>query len=279
MTRALIAFALILSGAAAVRAEPVESFTEPSRKVDVVPAETGVLRTLDVREGQRVAKDQRLAALDCEVQEIALEMARANLEARGQLESAVAERDLRKKRLAKLLELRGSGHATHDEADRASADLAVAEASVLAATDKQKIDELECRRIEAMIERRTLKSPIDGVVTRIYKEEAEFIGGAGTPLLTIMQLDPLRVTFSIPNAKAQTLRGGQTVGLTLPETGERAVGEVEFVSPVTEAESGTVRVKVLIKNPNGQYRCGVRCEIDLDAKPLDIGSPDAADHR
>jgi hypothetical protein len=57
------------------------------------------------------------------------------------------------------------------------------------------------------------------------------------------------------------------VALILPESEQNAVGEVEFVSPVSEAESGTVRVKVLLKNPQGKYRCGVRCVIDLDVRP------------
>jgi RND family efflux transporter MFP subunit len=262
MTRAVVAF-LVAVSARALIAQTVESFTEPYRKVDLVPAETGVLRTLDVREGDRVSKDQRVGALDCEVQEIALAIARANLEARGQLESAAAERDLRKSRLAKLQDLRTTGHATQDEIDRAAADLAVAEANSLAATEKRKIDELEFRRISALIERRILKSPIDGVVTRIYKEESEFVGGSSAPLMTIMQLDPLRITFSVPNSHAQRLRAGQSIALTLPESNRRAVGLVEYVSPVTEAESGTVRVKVLLKNDDGQYRSGVRCEIDL----------------
>jgi RND family efflux transporter MFP subunit len=262
MTRAVAAIIVVLSARALV-AQTVESFTEPYRKVDLVPAESGVLRSLDVREGEQVAKNQQLGGLDCEVQEIALAIARANLEARGQLESAAAERDLRKSRLAKLQELQTSGHATNDEVERAVADLAVAEANFLAATEKRKIDELEFRRIAALIDRRILKSPIDGVVTRIYKEEAEFVGATSTPLMTIMQLDPLRITFSVPNSHAQALRVGQSVALSLPESKRRAVGQVEFVSPVTDAESGTVRVKVLLKNSDGQYRSGVRCEIDL----------------
>jgi hypothetical protein len=57
------------------------------------------------------------------------------------------------------------------------------------------------------------------------------------------------------------------VALSLPESKRRAVGQVEFVSPVTDAESGTVRVKVLLKNTDGQYRSGVRCEIDLSTIP------------
>jgi RND family efflux transporter MFP subunit len=266
MNRALFAI-FVAAGAQFATAQTVESFTEPYRKVDLVPAESGVLRSLEVREGEQVAKNQRVGALDCEVQEIALAIARANLDARGQLESAAAERDLRKSRLAKLQELQTSGHATHDEVERAIADLAVAEANFLAATEKRKIDELEHRRISALIERRILKSPIDGVVTRLYKEEAEFVGGSTAPLMTIMQLDPLRITFSVPNSHAQALRVGQSVALALPESKRRAIGEVEFVSPVTDAESGTVRVKVLLKNSDGQYRSGVRCEIELSTTP------------
>jgi len=248
-------------------AQTVESFTEPYRKVDVVPAETGILRSLNVREGDKVEKDQRLGALDCEVQEIALQIASHNMQARAQLDLALTERNLRQSRLEKLQELRGSGHATQDEVDRSAAELAVAEATVQSAIEKQKVDELEYRRIAAMIERRILKSPIDGVVTRVHKEEADYVGASGNPVLTIMQLDPLRITFSVPTAQGQSLRVGQAVALTLPESEQNGVGKVEFVSPITDAESATVRVKVLLDNPKGKYRCGVRSVIDPDAKP------------
>ena len=248
-------------------AQTVESFTEPFRKIDIVPAEPGILRTLAVREGDQVQRDQQLGALDCEVQEIALEIARRNMEARGQLESSLAERDLRRTRLERLQELRSSGHATQDEVDRAVADLRVAEANVQSVTEKQRTDELEFRRIAALIDRRILKSPIDGVVTRLYKEQADYVGATISPVMTVMQLDPLRITFSVPNSAGTALRPGQSVALSLPESDQNAVGQVEFVSPVSEAESGTVRVKVLLKNPQSKFRCGVRCVIDLDAKP------------
>ena len=39
---------------------------------------------------------------------------------------------------------------------------------------------------------------------------------------------------------------------------------MEFIAPVTEAESGTVRVKVLIDNAHGAYRCGIRCLLNAE---------------
>ena len=77
-------------------------------------------------------------------------------------------------------------------------------------------------------------------------------------MLTVVQLNPLRVTFSVPTAQGLTMKAGQPLPLVLSETSEKLTGTVELVSPVTDAESGTVRVKVLIDNAKGSYRSGVR---------------------
>jgi multidrug efflux pump subunit AcrA (membrane-fusion protein) len=74
---------------------------------------------------------------------------------------------------------------------------------------------------------------------------------------------------------------GQPVTVEFAEAAINAPGKIEFVSPITEADSGTVRVKVLLDNPEGQYRCGVRCTLTLQpkakgpnaARPLAAGKP------
>lgn len=245
--------------------EGADTFTEPSRKVDLVPAEPGILRVLKVREGDRVEKNQLVGSLDNEVQMLALAIAESNKAARGRVESATAEHNLRKTRLARLEELRATGHATQEEVDRATADLALAEGNLLTAREQQRIDELEYKKAQALVERRNLRSPIAGVVIKIDKREGDFVGGSGTPVLTIMQLDPLVVVFAVPRAQAETLRAGQKLRLVLPETNEKATGQAEFVSPVIDGDSQTVRVKVVIPNPDGKYTSGARCTLELDA--------------
>jgi multidrug efflux pump subunit AcrA (membrane-fusion protein) len=66
---------------------------------------------------------------------------------------------------------------------------------------------------------------------------------------------------------ALRLKLNQSVPLTFPTSGQKATGTVEFISPVTEAESDTVRVKVLIDNEQGKYRCGIRCAINVSKLP------------
>src|SRR4029078_10617868 len=167
--------ACLLTAAMAAAVEPIEGFTEAYRKVDVVPPEPGILAKLSVAEGDAVKQGQLIGQLDCELQEIALEIARANCEARGKIESATAERDLRKKRAEKLAELLAKGHANQEEYNRALAELFVAEANLRIVTEQRITDELECKKIAALIERRKIYSPINGVVTRLYREEKEFV--------------------------------------------------------------------------------------------------------
>jgi RND family efflux transporter MFP subunit len=250
-----------------VQEQGIEGFTEPVRKLDLIPPEPGIIASLAVREGDHVKKNQLLGSLDCETQQAALEIAKANVNAHGKLDSAMAERDLRRWRLAKLQKLHAEGHANDEEVNRAADELAVADANVLTALEQHTTDMLEVERIATMVERRMMRSPFNGVVTRIFREEKEFVGSNNTPVLTIMQLDKLRVIFTIPTALALRLKTGQTVSLAFPNSNQRAVGTIESISPVTEAESDTVRVKVLIDNPDGKYRCGVRCAINLNKLP------------
>jgi RND family efflux transporter MFP subunit len=244
-------------------AAPFEAFTEPYRTIDVAAAEIGVVEELSVREGDRVAKGQTLAVLDCQVLEASKEIAAANVQAKGKLNSALAEHELRKTRLARLEPLRERGHASQEEIDRARSELAVAEANLLAAHEQQLLNELERKKIDAMIERRKIRSPIDGVITKLHREEQELVSSNSAAVATVVQLDPLRVVFTLPTADALPLKAGQTVALTFPESVARTSGKIESVAPVTEAESGTVRVKVVVNNPDGKYRSGVRCSLEI----------------
>ena len=240
----------------------VEGFTEPIRKLDLIPPEPGIIASLTVHEGSQVKKDELLGSLDCEVQQASLDIARGNAANHGRLDSATAERDIRRWRLSKLQTLRVEGNANDEEVARVASELAVAEANIVAALEQRSADTLETEHISAMIERRMMRSPFNGIVTRVFHEEKEFVGN-NSPVLTIMQLDKLRVTFTVPTSQIARLKIGQGVPLTFPNSGQKAAGKIEFISPVSEAESDTVRVKVLIENPQGKYRCGVRCALNM----------------
>jgi len=245
----------------------VEGFTEPYREVQVAASELGVVTEFGVKVGEVVQRDQVLATLDLDVMKASLEVAKAKFQANGRLAAAKAELQLRTQRLDKIKQLREQGHSTQSELDRTVADVDIAKAGVVAAEEERDIYRLECQRIEAQIQRRIIRSPIDGVVAAVHKEEGEAILSNDPLIVTLVQLDPLRANFPAPLANVAAARAGQTVHLTFPDTNQTGEGVIEVVSPVTDAKSGTVNVAVVIKNKDGRLRSGVRCSLQLPTEP------------
>lgn len=209
-------------------------YTEPYRTITVSAAEQGIIAEMFVEEGARAGKGQVLARLDT-----------ASLEA--DLEIVRAEARLQTTRLKRLEELSTANRSTPEELERARTDLTIKEA--------------QTRKINAQIENRTLRSPVDGVVTEIKRDPSEAVSAANPHVLTVVQVDKLIVNLFLPPARAAAFRTGATVALALLDEQRNADAKVEFVSPVTDFASGTVRVKFVLENAAGTHRSGGRCTL------------------
>ncbi|MCA9263997.1 MAG: efflux RND transporter periplasmic adaptor subunit [Planctomycetales bacterium] len=243
----------------------IPAFTEPYRSIDVAASEMGTLSELNVSEGDRVRAGQVMGKLDDDVLQASLKMSEAAMNARGRLESAQAEYDMQRQRLEKLIGLRERNHASEHEVERAQSQLEVATANLTATHEDLRIKAIEFERIQAQLVRRQIVSPIDGYVTELKKDIGEFVTTAEPVVATVVQLNPLKVTFSAPVAAAQSLSASDNVVLFIGPEERQAIGTIEFVSPIADAQSGTVRVKVRLPNPDGQYSSGVSCQVDLSA--------------
>jgi len=246
------------------RAVEVESFAEPYRSIDVAAAEPGIIRSCEVKEGDIVSEGEVLAQLDHDVQLALLAMGEKSKEFRGRITSAQAELELRRYRLTKLEELHVRGHARQEEVERARADVAIAQGNLLSAQEELMLKGLEYQRIQVQIERRIIRSPLSGVVTAIRRQPGEFVPAVDPHVMTIVQLDSLIATFSVPAVKATNMYVEQQVNVRFPQTKQVAAGVIEFISPVDEADSGTIRVKVRIDNRDGRLRSGQRCVLQVD---------------
>jgi RND family efflux transporter MFP subunit len=243
-----------------------ETFAEPYRTVQVATSEMGILRELLVKEGDHVEIGQPLAKLDDEYVRASLAIAERQRDSKGVLKSAEAELRLHASRAEKLSELLQTGHAHPEECEKAMMEQAIAAARVLAAQESLGVRQLEVERIQVELSRRTVRSPLTGVVTRTHREVGEFVAPTDPVVMTVVQLDPLLATFSLHPATAQSLTVGHPVQVQFASMPDPVDGEVEFLSQTTDARSGTVRVKVKIPNPQGLCRSGERCSLVL-AKP------------
>ena len=224
-------------GLLAARADEILGYTEPYKTITVSASEPGVLAELLVEEGASVKKDQVLARLDVAV-------------LNAELEVAKAEAQLQATRKQRLVDLAQTSRATADELDKAKTDLVIKEAQV--------------RKTEAMIESRTMRSPVDGIVTEIKRDPSESVSVSNPHVLTVVQIDKLTVNLFLPPKIALQLKLGGTVPLRFENGEQRVPATIEFISPVTDSASGTVRVKFAIENAAHQYRAGARCTLAED---------------
>lgn len=242
----------------------IEGITEPYLEIEIAAAEMGLLKGIQVAEGDTVKKGQVVALLDDSVLQAALDIARSAMNSRARRESAEAECELRSRTLEKLRELRARNHATQQELERAELQLRVAEGNLLAVIEEQEVRQLEYEKILAQLRQRQIVSPIDGVVTRVFRDQGEFVPLSDPEIMTVVQLDSLLVVFSVPAPVCDRLelRQSATVQFTLSQT--TVSGEIEYISPIVDPQSGTKRVRVRLSNHDKDLPCGASCRLILD---------------
>jgi len=98
-----------------------------------------------------------------------------------------------------------------------------------------------------------IHSPIAGIVADrpLYAGE---MAGAGSPLLTVMDVSSVIARVNVAAADAVSLRAGVPATIHAPD-GD-AQGKVTVVSPATDAQSTTIEVWVEAPNPHGALKPG-----------------------
>ncbi len=238
-----------------------EGLIEPFQTVRVAAPESATIADVLVRQGQVVQKGSPLVQMDIDILQSALLVAKAKADARAKLDAAAIELDVKQRRV-EILKSLGKDNASSEELIRATADCELAKAAVLAAQEERSQNQLETKRIEMQLEKRTIRSPIHGVVVRVHHQIGEFVTNLDPVVVTVAELSRLRAVIYPPTELAQTLSVDAVVGLRL-EDGQSVDVTVDFVSPVTDADSRTVRTELVLENPKGKFRSGARCWLGI----------------
>ena len=254
--------------ASPAQASSFESFLEPAHQADLIPANRDVIQKIHVKEGDTVTKGQILVSLNADTLKARLQAATIMAEARGKIDSAQVMEKLRQEQLDDLTNLAKSGNVRAKELDRARADLAIARAESLTMQEERRIRIAEQEQIKAQIAEKEIRSPIAGIVTHLSKEEGELTGTSDQDILvTVVQEHPLQAVFHLPAVTTATLKQGQEVPISFDQVDKAVTGRIEFISPVTNPESGTIKIKVIIATEK-TLQAGLRCHLNL-AEPGD----------
>lgn len=217
----------------------------------VVSAEIdGIIRNLAVEEGTAVAKGTLLATID-EV-DYALELKRAEAAIR-QAEATLQNIKLEQGRKETLHQ---KGYIARQDADDVSARFSVAEAEV----EKTKLAK---SLAEQKLSRTKLYSPLAGMVKEKKAAKGDFIKN-GTPILTLIQVNPLKLAFSVPEKDVGRLVKGQQVSFSLEAMpGRTFSGTVTTLFPSLDEKTRTLQVEAQAPNPGALLKPGLFARVTL----------------
>ena len=248
----------------------IEAFTEPFRVIELAAPESGRIALIHVQRGSRVEAGQLLVELDTSVQNASLRVAAQKASATARVQALRVEHVRKQRRYATLQGLSSEGAGTPDELLDADAEQQIAELNVRAAEEEIEQHKLELQELEAQIEQRRIHSKIAGVVTDVPREVGEFVTSAEPHVATVVDLSQLRITFFIPTESALTLEAGQKLAIHISGRTQPVTGQIEYVGSVTQADSGRVRLDVVVDNARGELRSGLRCSMGRILTPAEV---------
>lgn len=262
---------------AAVRPMPIRltavGRVQSRHVVQVRPQVSGMLKKVAFTEGDEVHAGQLLFEIDPAPFEASLAQARAALE---RDRAALAKARWQEQRLAPLAKLDYVTPQEYEDAKAASKEAAAAVAADRAAVTQAQI-QLRYTRIEA---------PISGRSGAVAFRDGNLVqANSATPLVTIKEIAPIRVQFSVPQGRLPSIRHYRAAGtmrVTLRPVGPapRApeTGRVVFVDNTVDPTTGTVSLKAQFPNTDralwpGQY---VTVDLVLATQPRAVVVPDSA---
>jgi len=102
-----------------------------------------------------------------------------------------------------------------------------------------------------------IHSPISGVVKEKAASRGEYLQ-PGKPIVTIVQIDPLRLRADIPEYAAASVQTGQTMTLTVEAFPQRTfTGRVLHIGSSLNEQTRALTVEAQVSNPNNLLRPGM----------------------
>jgi len=258
----------LVASLSVVNAAPILSdmdcVIEPSIVVELGTAVPGLLADSFFDKSDFIEKGTVVAKLESEVERITLAIAAetANSSTATHLREVTAEfGDRTRVRNATLLKSAGISQQVMDQV---TTEAEIAKLQVMQEQEATRLAKLEVLRARAMLNRREIRSPIDGTVTRRYKSKGEYVDSE--PVYQLAQLDPLHIEVIVPIDYLGSVEIGMSAKVHIDVPGfdnQNLVATVKRIDSVADAASATYGVQLVLENPELDIPSGVRCRVDI----------------
>jgi len=220
------------------------------RGVDLTVETTGIVKDILFHANQKVAANAVLLQLDDAVE-------------RADLDAQKAQAALDQVSLTRAIELTRRGVGSDSTLDTARA---AASASASQVT-----------KLQAVLDQKQLTAPFGGTVG-IPKIDIGQYMAPGTAVVTLQDLDTMRVDFSVPEQQLPLLKIGQTVRLGLSGGDMPFAGEIRGIDPKIDPSSRLVNIRAEVANPDGKLTPGqfVQVRVELPEEQNVLSLPQTA---
>lgn len=243
-----------------------EGFARAVEDIYLGSEEMGRIVDMPVKIGQVIRRGDVIAQLDASIEKAALEVAQVQASMVGEIDSATASLELQKLRYENLRRLADNDAAGADELRRAEMEWKIAEARLLTAREQRSLRQAELKRLELQWQRRTIRAPFDGVIAAIELSVGATITPSQPDVVRLIRTDELHGVFNVMAAQAMQIQPGMPAEVYFRAARQTAEAVVDTVGPSINGESGTIEVRVRVRNPSGGLRSGDRCTMRLIEK-------------
>jgi len=256
----LVGLLVVPAMAGGQQPQGLECLIYPEASVAVSGPVEGVLDRVHVDRGDLVKAGQIVATMESSVEKVAVLMAQAKSEKESAMKSGQTRVEFGDRRYVRTLEMFKRELVAIKDMDEAETAKYLAEFELLDATEEKRMSKLDYERAKSILELKTIRSPVNGVVVERLLNSGEFTKQA--PIVRLAQIDPLRVEVIVPVAMYGRIKLGQMAEVH-PEApvGGAWPAKVTVVDRVIDAASGTFGVRLALPNHDLRLPAGLKCRV------------------
>jgi membrane fusion protein (multidrug efflux system) len=214
---------------------------EANEQIEVRSEVSGVVEHINFDEGSFVTQGQALVKVN-------------DIELRAQLRQVQTAQGLSSENARRAKLLLDKEAISQEEFDIATADFKSAQAQV--------------QLIQAQLSKTTIRAPFSGKIGLRSISKGSYI----TPMTLIAKLvntTQLKITFSIPEKYAQTMKINQSLTFTTSGSKEVYNAKIYAIEPEIEIESRTLKIRAIAENKEGKLIPGTFANVSLPLAKLE----------
>ncbi|MBX2837625.1 MAG: efflux RND transporter periplasmic adaptor subunit [Gammaproteobacteria bacterium] len=244
----------------------MDCVVEPSNVVELGFSVPGLIQKTYFDRADFVSKGRVMSQLESGVEEASLAIARENARHETGILLRKKSADYGERTRLRNARLASTDSISAQAMDQVNTETAIAKLQVRQEQELHTLSQLEFQQALAILERRSIVSPIEGTIIERYKSEGEYVDN--DPVFKLAQLDPLHIEVIVPIELLGTIETGMKGGVVINAPGfenETLEALVRRIDAVGDAASGTYGVRLEMANPDLTIPSGVRCMVNFFA--------------